>query len=314
MFARLSIAQKIYSSFAVLIVLLAATGIAAVIGLNRVATTFDDYREGSGQTLAISALVENLSAARLAGLRFRLDPSPATAELLAGEIASLVGDKAAIMDMFANDAEKQAILDELTRDAGAYADAFARMTALQSQADRLVADIGATGEALRANAGVAVQAASASANFHATGVAAEAVQSLLLTQLDVERFLLSNSAAEFDSAFAHGQAAHAAFTRLESAVFSQSQKQTIAAILADFESYAAMMSEIRTLIDERNAIMDGELDVLGPRMQAGYDAMLASVTDEQSRLGVLANEQAGITSIVVMVAGAFALVLETGWH
>src|SRR5690606_13889323 len=138
---------------------------------------------------------------------------------------------------------------------------------------------------LRANAGAAVQAASASANFNATGIAGQAVQEVLLTQLDVERFLLTNDAALFDSAFANGQTAYETFTRLQVAVFSQDQKANVAQILAGLEAYAEAMNALRTEIDARNAVMDGELEPLGLEMEGDYRNMLSIVSAEQAALG-----------------------------
>jgi methyl-accepting chemotaxis protein len=311
MLSRLSIAQKIYSSFAVLIILLAAISAAAILGMGRLSETFDTYQRGTDKTLIISGYVESLAAARLADQQFRTDPSPEAAARLAGRIDALAITPE-VMDAFSGSANDQAMLEELAEDVTLYEAAFDRMVAHQQEADRLTAEIGELGTALRANAGAAVQAASASANFNATGIAGQAVQDVLLTQLDVERFLLSNDPALFDSAVANGQTAHETFTRLHVAVFSQDQKANVARILADLEAYTASMTALRAELDARNAIMVGELEPLGIEMEGDYRQMLSIVSAEQAGLGEAAQVQGQFWGTLVIAVAAIALVLGAG--
>lgn len=312
MFSRLSIAQKIYSSFAIMIALLATISISAFLGVSTLSGTFDRYREGTSQTLAIAGFVENLAAARLADQQFRRNPSPETAAILAERIDTLQINDPIVMGMFAGDPEALAILEGLSANAGAYANAFARMAVHQGRVDTLVDEIGTLGAQMRANAGTAIQTATASANFNATGAAGLAVQNLMLTQFDVERFLLTNDPAVFESAFANGTLAHEGLTRLHGAVFSQDQKANVTLILTDLEAYAALMTEVRSEIDARNAIMAGDLDVLGPQMQAAYDQMLSVVSADQAGLGAAARAQADNTRLIVLAVAGVALLLGSG--
>src|SRR5690606_8705818 len=100
------------SSFAVLIVLLAAISAAAIFGIGRLSETFTTYQRGTDQTLIISGYVESLAAARLADQQFRVDPSPEAAARLAGRIDALAITPE-IMDAFSGNTEEQAMLEEL---------------------------------------------------------------------------------------------------------------------------------------------------------------------------------------------------------
>ncbi|WP_246473043.1 methyl-accepting chemotaxis protein [Pelagibacterium limicola] len=311
MFSRFSIAQKIYSSFAVLIVMLAAISLVAITGLARVTETFDAYQSGTDQTLLISGYVEALAAARLADQQFRADPTNEAADRLAQRIDALVLTPE-VMAFLASDAEKLAMLEELDEDVELYAAAFDKLVAHQRNANRLTAEIARLGADLRANAGGAVQAASASANFNATGIAGQAVQEILLTQLDVERFLLTNDPLLFESAFANAGMAHETFTRLHAAVFSQDQKANVARILADLEAYGTSMTELRAEIEARNGVMGDELEPLGIEMEGDYRALLDLVSAEQAALGAEAASQAALAQTVIIAAAAFALLAGAG--
>src|SRR5690606_27478819 len=61
----------------------------------------------------------------------------------------------------------------------------------------------------------------------------------------------------------------------------------------------------------RNAVMTGELDVLGPQMQQAFGDMFAAVQARQDALGPTGAALAETTLRVVLVAGLAALLVGT---
>tara|TARA_R100000365_G_C2745882_1_gene74929 strand:- start:2870 stop:3568 length:699 start_codon:yes stop_codon:yes gene_type:complete len=169
MLSRLSVAQRIYASFGAMIALLAAIVMFAYFGVNAVSQTFTDYRVAARQTLAISGFVEQLSAARLADLDYRLETSAEKAQTLADRITNLQSNDPEVMAVFDGDAETEAAIAEFAGSAQAYQAAFVEMTELQSQIDADVVQLRAVGDQLRADATAALRAVSG--NFNATGSA-----------------------------------------------------------------------------------------------------------------------------------------------
>jgi methyl-accepting chemotaxis protein len=309
MLSKLSVAQRIYASFGAMIALLAAIVAFAYFGVSAVSQTFSDYRAAARQTVAISGFVEQLSAARLADLDYRLETSAEKAQSLARAIASLQAQDAQTMALFTADPQTSAAIGEFAASAQAYQAAFEHMTQLQSQIDATVVDLRAVGDALREDATAALRAVSG--NFNATGAAGFGVQSSILTQFEVEQFLLTADPARLDLAAENAAFAKQNLQALHDAVISNSQKATANRMMEGLDAYMAHANAAAEAVLARNAVMTGELDVLGPQMQQAFGDMFASVQARQDALGPTGAALAETTLRVVLVAGLAALVVGT---
>jgi methyl-accepting chemotaxis protein len=183
------------------------------------------------------------------------------------------------------------------------------MTQLQSQIDATVVDLRAVGDALREDATAALRAVSG--NFNATGAAGFGVQSSILTQFEVEQFLLTADPARLDLAAENAAFAKQNLQALHDAVISNSQKATANRMMEGLDAYMAHANAAAEAVLARNAVMTGELDVLGPQMQQAFGDMFASVQARQDALGPTGAALAETTLRVVLVAGLAALVVGT---
>ncbi|WP_246473041.1 methyl-accepting chemotaxis protein [Pelagibacterium limicola] len=310
MFSRLSIAQRIYAGFGALMALLAAIVVFAYLGVNGISQTFNDYRQAARQTLAVSEFVEALSATRLADLDYRLETSAGKASELASRIETLMLRDPEVLALFENDAQGLAALEQFSASASAYQTAFVAMTGLQTQVDEKIVELRTIGEKLRADANAALRAVSG--NFNATGAAGFAVQATILTQFDVERFLLTADPAVLESAHANRATAQDNLRSLHDAVLGNSQKATANRMIADLDTYMALAEDVAEAMFARNRIMTGELDVLGPQMQVAFGAMLQTIRERQDRLGPEGAALADATVWTVLGAGLLALVAGFG--
>lgn len=309
MLSRLSVAQRIYASFGAMIALLAAIVAFAYFGVSAVSQTFSDYRAAARQTLAISGFVEQLSAARLADLDYRLETSADTAQALADRITNLQSHDPQVMALFEGDAQTEAAIAEFAGSAQAYEAAFFEMTELQSQIDTGVVELRAVGDQLRADSTAALRAVSG--NFNATGSAGFGVQSTILTQFEVEQFLLTADPVRLDTAAENAALAKENLQKLHDAVISNSQKATANRMMDGLDTYMAQAGGLAEAIDARNTVMSEQLDVLGPQMEQAFGAMLASVQARQDALGPWGAAMAATTLNVVLIAGIAALIVGT---
>ncbi|WMT92026.1 methyl-accepting chemotaxis protein [Pelagibacterium sp. H642] len=307
MLSKLSVAQRIYASFGAMIALLAAIVAFAYFGVSAVSQTFSEYRVAARQTVAISGFVEQLSAARLADLDYRLETSAEKAQSLAQAIASLQAQDAQTMALFTADPETEAAIEDFAVSAQAYEAAFARMTEVQAQIDATVVELRAIGDGLREDATAALRAVSG--NFNATGAAGFGVQATILTQFEVEQFLLTADPARLELAAQNASFARENLQALHDAVISNSQKATANRMMEALDVYMAHADTAAEAILARNAVMSDELDVLGPQMQQAFGAMLASVQARQDALGPTGEALARTTLNAVLIAGIAVLIL-----
>ncbi|WP_164730612.1 methyl-accepting chemotaxis protein [Pelagibacterium montanilacus] len=307
MVSFLGVAQRIYLAFGALLALLGAVVAFAFIGMSGLSQTFADYRMAALQSLAIEEMTEQLSAARLADLDFRLDPSPRAAAELGARIASLRQSDPERAALFAGDPDAAVALTDFQGTASLYQSAFASLTAYQAEIEALTAQMAEVGDRLRADSASALQAVSG--NFNATGAAGFAVQHAILTQFEAERFLLTADPALLESTGAQAAAATARLVQLHDAVVSNSQKATANRMIADLEIYAGLTQEAGAALFARNSVMDTELDALGAQMQAAISEMLASVRVSQDSASAAAAAQADAAKSWVLMGGLAALVV-----
>src|SRR5690554_1909884 len=90
MFAKLSVAFRVYGAFGTLIVLLCLVGLAGAFGLQSVANSFNEYRTLARQTLEINEYAADLATARRISLAYRIDPTDA----LAQDLIAMIDDVA----------------------------------------------------------------------------------------------------------------------------------------------------------------------------------------------------------------------------
>lgn len=307
MLSKLSVAQRIYAGFGAMIALLAAIVAFAYFGVSAVSNTFLDYRSAARQTVAVSGFVESLSAARLADLDYRLETSADKAAALGERIASLHIDDPQAMALFSGDPESEAALANFSQSAMAYDAAFATLTEHQTAIEASVAQLRAVGDTLREDANAALRAVSG--NFNATGSAGFGVQSTILTQFEVEQFLLTNDPARLAAAAEQAEIAKTNLQVLHDAVISNSQKATANRMIAGIDAYMGHANTAAEALFARNAVMTEQLDVLGPQMQEGFGAMLAALQARQDALGPSGAAMAQTTQTVVLAAGIGALVV-----
>jgi methyl-accepting chemotaxis protein len=305
MFSRLSVAQRIYAGFGALMALLAVIVVFAYLGVSGISGTFNDYRLAARQTLAVSGFVEVLSATRLADLDYRLENTPGKSAELARHIESLTTRDPGIIALFDADPEGRATLEAFSDSAAAYQTAFAAMTGLQTLVDEKVLQLRTIGERLRTDANAALR--SVSGNFNATGAGGFAAQSAILTQFDVEQFLLTADPETLASAHANHVIARENLQTLHDAVMGNSQKATANRMIADIGNYMALADEAAAALFERNRIMTEELDILGPQMQSAFGSMLRTIRDRQDTLGPAGATLADTTGWTVLGVGVVAL-------
>ena len=309
MLSKLSVAQRIYASFAAMIALLAVIVAFAYFGVGAVSKTFSEYRGAAQQTLAISGFVEQLSVARLADLDYRLETSAEKARALARAIEGLRTQDPAVMALFTGTPETEAKIAEFAASAAAYESAFVEMTRLQAQIDAKVVDLRAVGDGLRSDGTAALRAVSG--NFNATGAAGFGVQASILTQLEVEQFLLTADPERLAQAAEYAEFAKQSLQELHDVVVSNSQKATAIRMMEGLDAYMGHATDAATAITARNAIMTDELDALGPQMQQAFGAMLDMVQTRQDALGPAGAALAEGTLGLVLLAGIAALVTGT---
>ncbi|WP_404400297.1 methyl-accepting chemotaxis protein [Pelagibacterium halotolerans] len=304
MISRLSIVHRIYGGFGAIVLLLAFVGVAAFIGVQQLTNLFDQYRGTARQTLEIGDYVNDLSASRLAALKYRLNPSADAADTvvtLIEDVATTDADGLAVFE--GNDAVLEAIA-EVEGLAVAYGDAFSRLHAVTTEMEALDAEIEALAIEMRDQLSSLIGRLAAADNAEAAVGAGEAMEALMSVRLYAERFGRTGSPEILEAATAAVERAREKLSELRVSTLVQTIARSVTAQLATFD---AQLEVYAGLVQTADAIVSDELDVLGPQMQVAYDTILAYEQQVQDALASQVDGQASVMTLQVLIVSGIGI-------
>ena len=307
MFSRLSVAQRIFGAFALLLILLAAVALAGNFGVGGLSRSYADYRTESQQSIAISRMVADTYAARMVNAAYRLDGSPDEVSEFDDLISSHALNDPAMIEAFREDEESYSWLGELKADLATYKDAFARSVALEEQRKQVAAAIGDSTEKIRGHLGQLVTSLTANGDISSVAQVGRINDSALMMLLNAERYSATNDPADLDEVRQNGATAVEQVSELSIGLFDSALKEQAQAVANELDIYAGLAEDLGSAIEERNRIRTEELDDFGPRIQAAFGVISDNITSRQEELGTEAGQFASLTSLALMAFTGVAM-------
>ncbi|MFD1942338.1 methyl-accepting chemotaxis protein [Paradevosia shaoguanensis] len=308
MFSRLSIAQRIFGAFAVLLVLLAVLALAGNYGVGSLAGSYADYRAEAQRSITIGRMVNDTYAARMVEMGYRVDGAADKAEEFNSLIDSHSLNDQAAVDVFASDEESYSWLGELKADLATYRDAFTRSAALEEQRKTVGASLNASTETIRGLLNDLITGLTSRGDISSVAQAGHVNESALLMLLNAERYMATNDPADLDKVRENGATAVEQVSELSVGLFDPVLQEKTQAIADELDTYAGLVEELASAIEERNTVRAEQLDDFGPRIQAAFGVIQDNIYSRQDELGATAGKAASLTTMVLMVMTAFAMV------
>ena len=311
MLARLSIAQRIYGSFAALIALLVCVGAAGYFGVQSIYGLFGEYKVAATQTLAIGEVVGDVAHMRLIDAHYRIDGNPEAAAAFDAAIADTQAAQEGAVAAFAGDAEATATIDGLKADTEAFATAFRRSVELQDARTTLLATMMGHATAARSAAEEVLVSSSTAGHTASVVQAGAASEAILQMLLHAEKYVAAGRDADFAEIAVQGKKATDALNGLIAVLnmFRPELAATAEKAVAGIGPYLAASEELKALTIERAALWTETLDVAGEAIEQALGTLQAQVVEKQASVGEASAAQAQTTSLVVIAAGGFAVVL-----
>lgn len=280
-----SIARRINIGFAFVIATVIGLAAFAYITVITLAETFHDYRDASQETLLLNDLTEDLFEARIASIKYRMNPSDELAAEVASNIQEITDADLNIAALNAHPEVKNE-LASLADYAGEYAASFNRMSDLQAERNVIVDRLSANGPAARRSLSQTVDFAVQDGDLDTAYFGGLTQEQLMLGRFYTERFLLTNEEAALERAFEHLNTSLAESERLLDAQSASPERQ---ALVQQFQSlatqYVADVGAVSDVIRARNDIRTNELDRIGAEIQARYETVLDDIVALQDQLG-----------------------------
>jgi methyl-accepting chemotaxis protein len=299
-FGRLGIAQRIYLSFGVMVVLLAGLSLAGYLGVHIVSGIFGDYRAAAGQSIAISRIVQEIDGLRLTVARYRLEPEPGTAKAFGNKLAQLSLNKPEAMAVFAGDEASAKSVANLQVIVKSYGDAFNSLVELTGEIDTTLAALTAQTSAARD----AIGKLNAPGAFKALNEVRDAVGAL---EAATEDYAASGDKEMLAAVETHNADTTALLTALAKGYPALTIKGN--EVVAMLGEHLALVKELQSVQGEYAAVESTKLDGTGFRIQQELASMQGAILASQEKLGAEGDSGADLMNLVIAAGGAGALIL-----
>ncbi len=308
-FKNLSVATRVYGGFGAVVLLIAVVVGVAYFGVDQLSSTFTGYRSAARQTMETGDYIYDLYDSRLAGLQYRLNRSKENLDNVQMWVDDVATYDAEGLAIFKDNPEVLAMIEQSQVDAASLKDAFTRLGNLDAERRDLTAQLDAMGPELGSNMDAVLEAAGAQRNIDVALGVGKAMQEILLMELYTGQFRASLSQDDAKAAADHAQAAQAIVKKMKLSVFSPELATPMDAAISTLAAYWAAAEKEQALLTQIQSIENGEVDVIGQKMQADFKQTVDKLKDTQNTLGPIGVNTAKTTVLFVMIAGAVALVL-----
>ncbi len=312
---NLSIAKKMALGFGMLLVLTVVVGSMAWLAINHSSDGFTEYRGLARDTNLSGRVQANMLMVRLGANSFIRTGKPAALNQFK-ERYELLDELMVEAKKEIQKPERAKLVADADKHIKEYAEAFDSVVEYMAERDGLVnKTLNVLGpEMERALTGILTSAykdGDMEAAFY-TGVA---MRNLLLGRLYVIKFLDDNeqaSSARVGKEFAEFREEIKA---LDSKLQNKTRRALLAQIVEKEPKYTKAFEKVVDIINTRNKVISGKLDVVGPQVAGDLEEVKLSVKGEQDILGPQLQEdnRQAVTTIVVSLIIALVLGTVVAW-
>ncbi len=265
-FFNLALSAKIYGGLALLMAFVVGLSAFAVHQTGIILEQFSEYKASANLTQAVDATEGDLIKARLAALKFRNtgdEQSGATAlGLLSGILDRMAQIATQIKDPIFLQKFEEAnglVLD--------YRNGFEKIVALQAQRNEIVSNVlNVTGPEMRNALTEVMTSAFRDGKTTTAYYGGRAQQHLMLSRFHVQKFLVDNDPGSATQVFDEIKKTEAELTILLRNVTNSRRRALVQGVADQLFNYHGAFADVRTAVQERNAIQTRELDTIGPRI------------------------------------------------
>ncbi len=297
----LRIRWKVFGGFGIILGLLIVIGGVSGVYFSKARENFVEYREFARSANAFGRVQANMLAARVSAKDFIINGT--------SDAAKEVEDRANATRAYVKEAltsvrgGQRAELEAHDRGLVEYLAAFAQVKDLRTRQDKVLERLAAIG--IEGEQGLAEVLAVAT-NPESRTQAAFAIRSLLKTRLAVREYFATSDPLLADRAMAEIKTFRELVTAMRG---SDAGQQTILEkVTRNGADYEKTLAEGRAVIEERNRLVGGVMDKVGPRVADGIEDLKLAVIAAQDELGPRADaEIADAARMVTIFAGAALL-------
>ncbi len=315
-FNNLKVSRKIGIGMASILGFLVVVGLVTGLGLNGAVSNFTEYRATARQTNDMGRIQANLLEARLGVKDFILKGSDEARDRVTQRIATLKEIMQDAKERFAG-SDALVKIEAMSQQVDRYQTAFEEVIRFREQRNTLVGQMNDFGPRAREALSEIMTSAYADGDPTASYRAGRSLNHLLLARLYANRFLITNEQAHADRALAEMDAFSRAAEQMRSELQNPTRQRLASDVLEMSGGYLQAFTGVVAVIFERNGLIAGTLDRIGPEIAQQAEVIKLDNLERQDTLGpeataaMLAAKWTGVvTSLLAIVIGTlFAVII-----
>ncbi|WP_394688700.1 methyl-accepting chemotaxis protein [Hoeflea sp.] len=308
---NIKVGYKIYGGFAIVLAVLVTIGGVSVYMNNSNKASFMDYREAARLTNEAGLVQANMLTARMSFMKYRNDQSAAMSQELHERLDTTLASIKAMDEIATRESVKTTIAG-FSSQVETYRTGFNSVSDLQAQRNELVlGTLDKIGPQLQEDVAAITKDLQ---NVFKTGAAfssARVEYAVANMRLAGNKYLLSNDQEAYAKAKEYADLAQSELAN----VVEQANHEPLAELFekakADITSYSMTMSEVYETIRQRNEIIAGTLDVVGPALSNSVEDLKLDLKKTQDTLGpsIQSTMVNGVMVSGILAAGGAILAL-----
>jgi methyl-accepting chemotaxis protein len=281
----MKISQKILAGFFGLIALLAIVAFYGVFSLNEVGDGFSRYRALALETNQAGRVQANLLTTRLNVKNFIINGTPESIKAVHERMDATLELSADLRKMVTSQ-DMIKIVDQMVDDLKEYSSTFIQVSDLQAKQNELVMNgLDKIGPQIEQKITDLMKSTMEDGDAQASYHAGLVLREYLLARLYATKYLVSNDQASYDRVNKELMDLSQDQQKLLNELQSPARRALATDASKLIEEYSKTFVEIHDVIEERNGLIKGKLDVIGPKVANTIEAMKLEIKGEQDKLG-----------------------------
>jgi methyl-accepting chemotaxis protein len=308
----MKLSTKLSLGFGGVVTLLLVISVTAILSTRNASDSFDHYRALARQTNLAGRLQAKLLMVRMNVKDFIITGSEKDKKQF-NQYFSEMHDFAETAKKTISAPELVAHVDEVETKVGEYGQGFEEIARFSERRDEIVnVVLTREGAKMEQDLSSILISAEKDNDMEAAFRSGLALRNLLLARLYVMKFLEDNSQASADRVHNEFAALEEGLATLDANLQNPERRNLLAEVQASGKVYASTFKELTNLIFERNQVIAGSLDRLGPEIAAVAEDIKLSIMTTQNELGTKMKSENIRTTLIISVIGLAALILGMG--
>ncbi|WP_415903753.1 methyl-accepting chemotaxis protein [Neptuniibacter sp. QD48_55] len=310
MFQKLKLTAQISAGFSSIIILLAVISIASWVGVSSVYNGVVEYRGLARDTNLAGRLQANMLMVRLGVLKFLNERSEESIKQYDGRLAK-VETFMAEAKVEIQKPERAELVAKSAQNLTKYKNGFSKVVELFRERNNLVKNqLDPSGLSMRKQMTSIIKSAYADNDITAAFYAAQVQEHLLLGRLYVAKYLITNATADEDRAKQELQEKIWPFVeKLDENLQNPTRRESLRVFKQQHEQYISTFTKVVNIIEERNGLINGTLNKIGPIIAKDLEDVKLSVKEDQDALGPEIQALAENTVLMIVVLSLFSIVV-----